>query len=47
MSNGENKHNRARREKDRRVIDDRRSEVRFGDVLGRRTGVERRLTIAS
>ena len=34
-----------RRAKDRRVYVDRRTIVRFGDVLGRRTGVERRLTV--
>lgn len=35
-----------RRNSDRRVNGDRRTIVRFGDVLGRRTGVERRLGIS-
>ena len=32
-----------RRVSDRRYSQDRRDTVRFGDVLGRRSGVERRL----
>lgn len=32
-----------RRANDRRKRDDRRNAVRFGDVLGRRTGVDRRV----
>lgn len=32
-----------RRSKQRRERDDRRVHVRFGDILGRRSGVERRL----
>ena len=44
MTNGENKTAEDKRQQsDRRVTEDRRSEVRFGDVLGRRTGIERRI----
>ena len=44
MTNGDNKNIKdKRRQQDRREIKDRRSEVRFGDVLGRRTGIERRI----
>jgi len=32
-----------RRDNDRRMGQDRRTTVRFGDILGRRSGVERRL----
>jgi len=34
-----------RRNNDRRVGDDRRGNTRFSDVLGRRSGVERRLPV--
>ena len=34
-----------RRKKDRRMTDDRRGATRFSDLLGRRTGVERRLSV--
>ena len=40
-----NQEDKERRAKDRRVDTDRRIIIRFGDVLGRRTGVERRLTV--
>lgn len=43
-NNNKNNNNEAeRRAKDRRQSNDRRSAVRFGDVLGRRTGVDRRV----
>jgi len=32
-----------RREHERREVEDRRVTIRFGDILGRRSGVERRL----
>ena len=34
-----------RRVKDRRMMNDRRVTTRFSDVLGRRSGVERRLPV--
>ncbi len=34
-----------RRNNDRRVSNDRRDNTRFSDVLGRRSGVERRLPV--
>jgi len=34
-----------RREVERRVQDDRRTTTRFSDVLGRRSGVDRRLPV--
>ena len=44
MVSKDNKYNGSeRRENDRRIGEDRRINVRFGDVLGRRSGVERRL----
>ena len=44
MVSKDNKNNDSeRREKDRRIGEDRRTTIRFGDVLGRRSGVERRL----
>ena len=44
MASEDNKYNGSeRRETDRRIGEDRRTNVRFGDVLGRRSGVERRL----
>ena len=48
MTNGDDNNNGnnvkdKRRQQDRREIKDRRAEVRFGDVLGRRTGIERRI----
>ena len=44
MTNGDDKVEKEKRcQSDRRVVKDRRSEVRFGDVLGRRTGMERRI----
>jgi hypothetical protein len=44
MVSKDNKYNGSeRREKDRRIGEDRRTNVRFGDVLGRRSGIERRL----
>ena len=42
-NNKNNENDSDRRTKDRRKSDDRRSTVRFGDVLGRRTGVDRRV----
>ena len=39
----DNNNDSERREIERRVGKDRRTTVRFGDVLGRRSGVERRL----
>ena len=45
MVSKDNKYNGSeRREDDRRNGEDRRTNVRFGDVLGRRSGVERRLS---
>ena len=45
MVSKDNKYNGSeRREDDRRNVEDRRTNVRFGDVLGRRSGVERRLS---
>lgn len=47
MSTENNKNSESeseRRANDRRQNDDRRNAVRFGDVLGRRTGVDRRVT---
>ena len=45
MVSKDNKYNGSeRRLKDRRIGEDRRTNVRFGDVLGRRSGVERRLS---
>ncbi len=41
-----NNEDKERRANDRRVNQDRRTIVRFGDVLGRRTGVERRITVS-
>ena len=44
MASNDNKYNGPeRRISDRRKKEDRRSTVRFGDVLGRRSGVERRV----
>ena len=44
MVSKDNKYNAPeRRENDRRIGEDRRTNIRFGDVLGRRSGVERRL----
>ena len=44
MVSKDNKNNGSeRRAKDRRTGEDRRTTIRFGDVLGRRSGVERRL----
>lgn len=43
MQTDNNKNEAERRAKDRRKNEDRRSTVRFGDVLGRRTGVDRRV----
>ena len=44
MVSKDNKYNGSeRRVNDRRIGVDRRTNVRFGDVLGRRSGVERRL----
>ncbi len=44
MASENNKYNGSeRRVTDRRIGEDRRTNVRFGDVLGRRSGVERRL----
>ena len=44
MTNGENKSiEENRRQQDRRILEDRRAEVRFHDDLGRRTGIERRV----
>ena len=47
MANGENKSaQEKRKEKERRQLEDRRTEVRFNDELGRRTGIERRLEVS-
>jgi len=44
MASKDNNYNGSeRRENDRRLGEDRRTTVRFGDVLGRRSGIERRL----
>jgi hypothetical protein len=44
MVSKDNKYNGSeRRVNDRRIREDRRTNVRFGDILGRRSGVERRL----
>ena len=44
MVSKDNKNNGSeRRANDRRTGEDRRTTIRFGDVLGRRSGVERRL----
>jgi len=44
MASKDNKYNGPeRRVSDRRESKDRRDTVRFGDILGRRSGVERRL----
>ena len=44
MASNDNKYKGPeRRVNDRRIGEDRRTNVRFGDVLGRRSGVERRL----
>jgi len=40
-----NKYNGERRVSDRREVDDRRNTTRFSDVLGRRSGVDRRLPV--
>ncbi len=46
MDTGNNKYNGPeRREVERRVTDDRRTTTRFSDVLGRRSGVDRRLPV--
>ncbi len=46
MGTDNNKHNGPeRRITDRRVQDDRRNTTRFSDVLGRRSGVDRRLPV--
>ncbi len=46
MGTDNNKYNGPeRRRADRRERDDRRGTTRFSDVLGRRSGVERRLPI--
>ena len=45
-TNDNNKYNGPeRRANDRRVGEDRRASTRFSDVLGRRSGVERRLPV--
>lgn len=47
MGTEDNKYNGPeRREKDRRTMADRRGTTRFSDVLGRRSGVERRLSVS-
>ena len=43
VSKDNNYNGSERRENDRRIGEDRRNTIRFGDVLGRRSGVERRL----
>ncbi len=44
MGTNNNKYNGPdRRTQERRCIEDRRNTTRFNDVLGRRSGVERRL----
>ena len=46
MGNDNNKHNGPeRRVNDRREKDDRRGTARFSDILGRRSGVDRRLPV--
>jgi hypothetical protein len=42
-NNDNNESEAERRAKERRKREDRRGTVRFGDVLGRRTGVDRRV----
>ena len=47
MTNGDiNNSKDKRRQQDRRETKDRRAEVRFGDALGRRTGMERRIVLS-
>ena len=47
MTNGDNTNTKdKRRQEDRRETLDRRAEVRFGDSLGRRTGIERRIVLS-
>jgi len=44
MTSKDNKNNDPeRRANDRRKGNDRRANIRFGDVLGRRSGIERRV----
>ncbi len=43
MGSGNNNIEEERREKERREYKDRRVTVRFEDILGRRSGVERRI----
>ena len=46
MGTDNNKYNGPeRRVADRRELDDRRNTTRFSDILGRRSGVERRLPV--
>lgn len=46
MGNDNNKYNGPeRRVNDRRENDDRRGTTRFSDILGRRSGVDRRLPV--
>lgn len=46
MGNDNNKYNGPeRRVNDRREMDDRRGTTRFSDILGRRSGVDRRLPV--
>ena len=46
MGNDNNKYNGPeRRVNDRREMDDRRDTARFSDILGRRSGVDRRLPV--
>ena len=43
MANQVNENNKEKRSQERRTVKERRNGVRFGDSLGRRAGIERRL----
>ena len=47
MVNQDNNNLKEKRSQERRVLKERRSGVRFGDTLGRRAGIERRVVSAS
>ena len=43
MANQDNENIKEKRTQERRIVKERRDGVRFGDTLGRRAGIERRL----
>ena len=47
MANQDNNNNKDKRSDERRTVKERRSGVRFGDSLGRRAGVERRVVASA